>query len=500
MAKLTGFENYYDVTGQEPLASLTEPVKQEQSAVSLPKARLFPEDAGPQFPKADLFSQTLNYAAPKQADIEPTLTRTADKVTGTTVTKPTEIAAPAMGAGGDEGMDRVGLAEALSRGLGAVYQGATGQKLETGIPEMLATLKQRREAQKQREAELAGEYAREDLKFKREEERDIAKEERRLAQERDVNRAQVAMLKKAYPEQAAAGFFDDLEAAAGKPPFAAAARVLENALMGPGKRELTGAQTANVTAKTAGIAPTTAANIRLKDAQTKKALADAARSWKQATDVVKEENAQLKLSPEDARRRLTQKDRLISDTKPFTDIASTIKEAESALTDLKGSKLSLGTRLFSDIPGLRDLLPEEQKRAKAAIQRLQAAQMKLETGLGSVGAERESIQKAFGTDFLGDPTRAPAALEMVKRLAKDRLRAVQAPYGVSGDPGLDRFAVLDAYKKVPDALTAESPVFQTQAPSGQVSIRNKKTDDVVKLDAATAEKVLSKPELYERVY
>ena len=115
----------------------------------LPKARFSPKETASPLPKADLFSGNLQYSAPaaKQLDITPAPVRQADTKTGTTVNKETEPVAPSMGSGGDEGPDRLAVAEALSRGLGAFHEGVTGQKLQNSIPEMLATLRQRREAQ-----------------------------------------------------------------------------------------------------------------------------------------------------------------------------------------------------------------------------------------------------------------------------------------------------------------------------------------------------------------
>jgi hypothetical protein len=93
-------------------------------------------------------------------------TRTADTATGQTVEGAAPVVkaemkadakAQAAGAGGDEGTDNLALGELLARGIGSVYQGATGRELGGNIPEMLSALRQRREAQKLKEQEITRE-------------------------------------------------------------------------------------------------------------------------------------------------------------------------------------------------------------------------------------------------------------------------------------------------------------------------------------------------------
>ncbi len=93
-------------------------------------------------------------------------TLTADTATGQTVKGAAPVVkaemkadakAQAAGAGGDEGTDNLALGELLARGIGSVYQGATGRELGGNIPEMLSALRQRREAQKLKEQEITRE-------------------------------------------------------------------------------------------------------------------------------------------------------------------------------------------------------------------------------------------------------------------------------------------------------------------------------------------------------
>ncbi len=93
-------------------------------------------------------------------------TRTADTATGQTVEGAAPVVkaemgadakAQAAGAGGDEGADNLALGELVARGIGSVYQGATGRELGGNIPEMLSALRQRREAQKLKEQEITRE-------------------------------------------------------------------------------------------------------------------------------------------------------------------------------------------------------------------------------------------------------------------------------------------------------------------------------------------------------
>jgi hypothetical protein len=196
----------------------------------------------------------------KEPDQVPVLTRTADTKTGQTVEGAAPVAkaemgadaqaagadakAQAAGAGGDEGTDNLALGELLARGIGSVYQGATGRELGGNIPEMLSALRQRREAQKLKEQELAAEQAREETRLSRAEQLEAVKAQRLAETERQTNAAYAQSLKRLYPEEAAAGVFDGLEEAAGKPQFAAVARALESRLKGQAERPLISARAA----------------------------------------------------------------------------------------------------------------------------------------------------------------------------------------------------------------------------------------------------------------
>ncbi len=110
---------------------------------------------------------------------------------------------------------------------------------------------------------------------------------------------------------------------------------------------------------------------------------------------------------------------------------------------------------------VNSFLGNDKANRLAAVQaRIGALAGKADSGLVLNEQEVKRLNNFLGLG-LGAPLSEFAwALKVVKRSARDNIRNKTAPYGVTGDPAMDEFAVKDTYRKMnPQAVFEDNPMF-----------------------------------------
>ena len=386
----------------------------------------------------------------------------------------------AMGAGGDEGIDRTALAEALARGGEAIFAGATGQRLSTGIPEMLAAVRQRREAQAQRERELGAEQAREETRASRAEQLEAAKASRLAETERQTNATYAQALKRLYPEEAAARVFDDLEDAAGKPQFAAIARALESRLKGKAERPLIEARAATEKEKPALTQAT--ADLRRAQADRARFLSSpagiaVARKTAEKEDAALEQArggrfGGLGLTPaqqESATRAVAEnRQQLGAKTAPFAEVITALKNAETAAAGLKEIQPSDVIKAKTPFGLGESLMSNEAKALQKAQQSLTDLILRARSGAAITEGEAQRLTDLYGVKPFRSIADYKKGLKELKSLMYAKLNAAQSGYAATGDVDVDRYAALeDLERGDPNFVSYRDPFFKDVGGTGR---------------------------------
>jgi len=425
-------------------------------------------------------------------------TRTADTATGQTVEGAAPVVkaemkadakAQAAGAGGDEGTDNLALGELLARGIGSVYQGATGRELGGNIPEMLSALRQRREAQKLKEQELAAEQARQDRLFQQQRGlkaleigAEEAKDERRRQALIDDTNKQIDFLagealRAGRPEDAAG-----LESLRG---LAAKGTDVGRILNAYSSRLLGAEKAAGEAVKTKFAPARQEADIKKKLADADRAIATAYAARRKAGEsangpmpvvvapgttvgVDANEFAGLGLKPAEIQTAIRTKVAAAQEASKisaaFAPIVSGLKAAEAAAANVP--EMSTGEQVRGAVLGAlpgglgeRFKAPEQRVLDRASESILDIL-LRAKSGAAITDSEFERLSNIYAKRPFRSVAEYKQVLKELKREMHDKLTTAQAAYAKTGNVETDRYAPLEDLEKNRGFISFRDPYWQ----------------------------------------